>query len=92
MIIIDELELLAVLWGLEHFRLYIYGKPKKFHKFMTKNTTNSWPNVVALATIWTNHKARYQVTNRNKPKHVNLFACLYQPTKSCVKSILTNDS
>ena len=24
---INELELLAVVWGLEHFRLYIYGKP-----------------------------------------------------------------
>ena len=27
---INELELLAVVWGLEHFRLYIYGKPIKF--------------------------------------------------------------
>ena len=26
---INELELLAVVWGLEHFRLYIYGKPTK---------------------------------------------------------------
>ena len=26
---INELELLAVVWGLEHFRLYIYGKPIK---------------------------------------------------------------
>ena len=26
---IKELELLAVVWGLEHFRLYIYGKPIK---------------------------------------------------------------
>ena len=26
---INELELLAVLWGLEHFRLHIYGKPIK---------------------------------------------------------------
>ena len=24
---INELELLAVVWGLEHFRLHIYGKP-----------------------------------------------------------------
>ena len=24
---INELELLAVVWGLEHFRLYMYGKP-----------------------------------------------------------------
>ena len=24
---INELELLAVVWGLEHFRLYVYGKP-----------------------------------------------------------------
>ena len=24
---IDELELLTVVWGLERFRLYIYGKP-----------------------------------------------------------------
>ena len=23
----NELELLAIVWGLEHFRLYIYGKP-----------------------------------------------------------------
>ena len=32
---INELELLAVVWGLEHFRLYIYGKPIKlltYHK------------------------------------------------------------
>ena len=26
---LNELELLAVVWGLEHFRLYIYGKPVK---------------------------------------------------------------
>ena len=26
---INELQLLAVVWGLEHFRLYIYGKPVK---------------------------------------------------------------
>ena len=26
---INEIELLAVVWGLEHFRLYIYGKPIK---------------------------------------------------------------
>ena len=26
---INELELLAVVWGLQHFRLYIYGKPIK---------------------------------------------------------------
>ena len=26
---INELELLAVVWGLEHFRLYVYGKPNK---------------------------------------------------------------
>ena len=26
---INELELLAVVWGLEHFRLYVYGKPIK---------------------------------------------------------------
>ena len=26
---INELELLAVVWGLEHFRLYIYGKTIK---------------------------------------------------------------
>ena len=26
---INELEQLAVIWGLEHFRLYIYGKPIK---------------------------------------------------------------
>ena len=28
---INELEFLAVVWGLEHFRLYIYGKPVKLH-------------------------------------------------------------
>ena len=26
---INELELLAVVWGIEHFRLYVYGKPIK---------------------------------------------------------------
>ena len=24
---INELELLVIVWGLEHFRLYVYGKP-----------------------------------------------------------------
>ena len=27
---INELEMLAVVWGLEHFRLHIYGKPIEF--------------------------------------------------------------
>ena len=44
---IIELELLVVVWGLEHFRLYIYGKPNKlltdhqaFESFIEQNRSN----------------------------------------------------
>ena len=69
---INELELLAVVWGLEHFRLYIYGKPIKLltdHQALEplikrnrSNKTNSarltrWLDRLAHFTINVNHIA-----------------------------------
>ena len=69
---INELELLAVVWGLEHFRLYIYGKPIKLltdhqalEPLIIRNRSNKtysarltrWPDRLAHFTINVNHIA-----------------------------------
>ena len=69
---INELELLAVVWGLEHFRLYIYGKPNKLltdhqalEPLIKRNRSNKtysarltrWLDRLAHFTINVNHIA-----------------------------------
>ena len=69
---INELELLAVVWGLEHFRLYIYGKPIKLltdhqalEPLIKRNRSNKtysarltrWLDRLAYFTINLNHIA-----------------------------------
>ena len=69
---INELELLAVVWGLEHFRLYIYGKPIKLltdhqalEPLIKRNRSNKtyserltrWLDRLAHFTINVNHIA-----------------------------------
>ena len=69
---INELELLAVVWGLEHFRLYIYGKPNKLltdhqalEPLIKRNRSNEtysarltrWLDRLAHFTINVNHIA-----------------------------------
>ena len=69
---INELELLAVVWGLEHFQLYIYGKPIKLltdhqalETLMKRNRPNKtysaqltrWLDRLAHITINVNHVA-----------------------------------
>ena len=69
---INELELLAVVWGLEHFRLYTYGKPIKLltdhqalEPLIKRNRSNKtysarltrWLDRLAHFTINVNHIA-----------------------------------
>ena len=69
---INELELLAVVWGLEHFRLYVYGKPIKLRTdhqalepLIRRNRSNKpysarmtrWLDRLAHFTINVNHIA-----------------------------------
>ena len=69
---INELELLAVVWGLEHFRLYIHGKPIKLltdhqalEPLIKRNRSNKtysarltrWLDRLAHVTINVNHIA-----------------------------------
>ena len=69
---INEMELLAVVWGLEHFRLYIYGKPIKLltdhqalEPLIKRNRSNKtysarltrWPDRLAHFTINVSHIA-----------------------------------
>ena len=69
---INELELLAVVWGLEHFRLYVYGKPIKLltdhqalEPLIKRNRSNKtysarlirWLDRLAHFTINVNHIA-----------------------------------
>ena len=63
---INELELLAVVWGLEHFRLYIYGKPIKLltdHqaiKPIIKRNRSSKTNSARL-TRWLDRLAHFNI-------------------------------
>ena len=72
----EELELLAVVWGLEHFRLYIYGKPIKLltdhqalEPLIKRNRSNKtysarltrWLDRLAHFTINVNHIAGIQL-------------------------------
>ena len=68
---INELEVLAVVWSLEHFRLYIYGKPIKLltdhqalEPLIKRNRSNQtynarltrWLDRLPYSTIKVNHE------------------------------------
>ena len=61
---INELELLAVVWGLEHFLLYIYGKPIKLltdHQALEPLIERNWSNKTysARLTRWLDRLAHF---------------------------------
>ena len=63
---INELELLAVVWGLEHFRLYVYGKPielitehQALEPLNKRNRTNK--TYSARRTRWLDRLAHFDI-------------------------------
>ena len=75
---IIELELLAVVLGLEHFRLYIYGKPIKLltdHQALEPLIKRNRPNKTysALLTWWLDQLAHFTINvNHIAGKHLAL--------------------
>ena len=75
---INELELLAVVWGLEHFRLYVYGKPIKLltdhqalESLIKRNRSNTTYN--AWLTRWLDRLAHFNNNvNHIAGKHLAL--------------------
>ena len=75
---INELELLAVVWGLQHFRLYIYGKPMKLltdhqalEPLMKQNCSNK--TYSARLTRWLDRLAHFTINvNDIAGKHLAL--------------------
>ena len=75
---INELELLAVVWGLEHFRLYIYGKPIKLltdhqalEPLIKRNRSNK--TYSARLTRWLDRLAHFDINiNHIAGKHLAL--------------------
>ena len=75
---INELELLAVVWGLEHFRLYIYGKPIKLltdhqalEPLIKRNRSNK--TYSARLTRWLDRLAHFTINvNHIAGKHLAL--------------------
>ena len=75
---IIELELLAVVWGLEHFRLYIYGKPIKLltdhqalEPLIKRNRSNK--TYSARLTRWLDRLAHFTINvNHITGKHLAL--------------------
>ena len=75
---INELELLAVVWGLQHFRLYIYGKPIKLltdyqalEPLIKRNRSNKTYN--ARLTRWLDRLAHFTINvNHIAGKHLAL--------------------
>ena len=74
----NELELLAVVWGLEHFRLYIYGKPVKLstdhqalEPLIKRNRSNK--TYSARLTRWLDRLAHFTINvNHIAGKHLAL--------------------
>ena len=75
---IKELELLAVVWGLEHFRLYIYGKPielstdyQALEPLRKRNRSNK--TYSARLTKWLDRLAHFDINiKHNAGKHLAL--------------------
>ena len=75
---INELKLLAVVWGLEHFRLYIYGEPIKLltdhqalESLIKRNRSNK--TYSSRLTRWLDRLAHYNINvNHIAGKHLAL--------------------
>ena len=79
---INELELLAVVWGLEHFRLYIYGKPIELltdHQALEPLIKRKRSNKTysARLTRWLDRLAHFDINIKHiAGKHLTLTGCL----------------
>ena len=79
---INELELLAVVWGLEHFRLYFYGKPielltdhQALEPLIKRNRSNR--TYSARLTRWLDRLAHFDINIKHiAGKHLALTAYL----------------
>ena len=75
---INELELLAVVWGLEHFRLYVYGKPIELladHQALEPliKTNRSNKTYSARLTRWLDRLAHFDINKKRiAGKHLML--------------------
>ena len=75
---INELELLAVVWGLEHFRLYVYGKPielltdhQALEPLIKRNRSNK--TYSARLTRWLDRLAHFDINMKHiAGKHLKL--------------------
>ena len=75
---INELELLALVWGLEHFRLYIYGKPielltdhQALEPLIKRNRSNK--TYSARLTRWLDRLAHFDIQIKHVAgKHLKL--------------------
>ena len=75
---INELELLAVVWGLEHFRLYVYGKPielltdhQALEPLIKRNRSNK--TYSARLTRWLDRLAHFDINIKHiAGKHLKL--------------------
>ena len=79
---INELELLAVVWGLEQFRLYIYGNPNEIlpdhqalEPLVKRNISNK--TYSARLTRWLDRLAIFDINMKHiAGKHLTLTDCL----------------
>ena len=75
---INELELLAIVWGLEHFRLYVYGKPivlltdhQALEPLIKRNRTNK--TYSARLKRWLDRLAHFDINIKHiAGKHLTL--------------------
>ena len=95
--VINELELLAIVWGLEHFRLYIYGKPielltdhQALEPLIKRNRSNK--TYIARMTRWLDRLAHFDINIKHiAGKHLALTDYLSKNPKSSPEPIENYD-
>ena len=88
----NELELLAVVWGLEHFRLYIYGKPinQALEPLTKRNRSNKTHS--ARLTRWLDRPAHFSINvSHVGRKHLALTDCLSRSPSASLQTDDTDD-
>ena len=73
---INEIELLVVVWGLEHFRLYIYGKPIELlpdHQALEPLIKKEKKTYSARLTRWLDRLPHFEINIKHRAgKHLAL--------------------